>query len=111
MALKSSIPGSPCGSPRAAGLLLCLLITGCTPFPELEARISPEARRAPYPALLPMDALLARRGTDRLAPEAADEMKARVARLRARARALAARPVLTAAERARLLSALSRFRG
>lgn len=111
MALKSSIPGSPCGLSRAAGLLLCLLIAGCTPFPALEARIGPEARRAPYPALLPMDALLARRGTERLAPEAADEMQARVARLRARARALAARPVLSPAERARLLSALRALRG
>ncbi len=115
MALKSSASGSP----RAAGLLpgllpgllLGLLIAGCTPFPELAARISPEARRAPYPALLPMDELLERRETGRLAPGAADEMEARIARLRARARALAARPVLTPAERARLEAALHRFRG
>ncbi|ATI41279.1 hypothetical protein CBW24_04195 [Pacificitalea manganoxidans] len=44
--------------PRALPILtLCLapLLAGCTEFPELDAAITPEARQAAYPTLLPID--------------------------------------------------------
>jgi hypothetical protein len=40
---------------RGAALLL---LAGCTQFPELERSQTPGVARAPYPALLPLDALL-----------------------------------------------------
>lgn len=81
---------------------LLALTTACTQFPELDAQLSPETEAADYPALVPLDGLLAQRtlpqdrGTQIL-----DTVEARAAALKSRANRLR-RGVLTPAERARL---------
>ena len=58
---------------------------GCTPFPDLDDTITDEARRAPYPALVPLDSLQERIGGTRIEPGTAQSVTARADRLRARA--------------------------
>lgn len=62
-----------------------LVATGCTQFPDLDAAISPEARRAGYPQLVPVSDLLSRRNAARTTGNEADILRARAAALRARA--------------------------
>ena len=42
-----------------AFLLICLACAGCESFPALDERITPAARAAPYPELVPLEVLLA----------------------------------------------------
>tara|TARA_R110002049_G_scaffold23781_7_gene84834 strand:- start:50836 stop:51141 length:306 start_codon:yes stop_codon:yes gene_type:complete len=88
-------------------LLLTLgSLTACTQFPALDATITPELEAADYPALVPLDPLLAQAEAGRIDPvqtEAA--LSARVARLRARAARLRG-SVITGAERVRLTEGL-----
>ncbi|MDK3019482.1 hypothetical protein [Pseudodonghicola flavimaris] len=74
--------------------LLLLTATACTPVPELEDRITGDLRATPYPALVPLDQALAQQAP---APQAAEDletqMRARQARLDARAARLRNRPV------------------
>jgi len=62
-----------------------LILAGCAQFPDLDAAISAEARRAGYPALIPAEGLLARRGDVRLTEETGRILMQRAANLRARA--------------------------
>ncbi len=80
--------------------LVCL--TGCTQFPELDAHLSPEVEAADYPALVPLEPLLAARSAppDR-GTEIATSVQGRVSALQARANRLRG-PVLSGSERARL---------
>jgi len=96
---------------RKAVFLLCFSfgLTGCAEFPELESAISDRGRAAGYPALLPMEDLLARAN----APTRLDEttgagLAARAAALRARADRLRRMPVVDAAARRRMLAAVAR---
>jgi hypothetical protein len=74
---------------RACLMLSCLVLCSCTQFPELDAVQTPGIERAPYPELLPFDALAARPATRIAAGEApavlgrADALRARGTRLRA----------------------------
>ncbi|MFC2968379.1 hypothetical protein [Acidimangrovimonas pyrenivorans] len=92
-------------------VLACLVgtVTGCTGFPDLDTAISAETRAAPYPALLPLDALLAG-GDGTATAEAGATLTARAAALRARARALRG-PVIDETTRARLAAAVARHSG
>lgn len=60
--------------------------TGCAPFPTLDRTITPEIEAADYPALVPLDPLLARTAAPRADPDRSQaELNARVSALRARA--------------------------
>jgi hypothetical protein len=77
--------------PRLALCLACLaLMAACGPSrPELATRLSPEARSAAFPTLVPLGPLL--QGSDALLPRAADRegqsLEARAVDLRRRAAA------------------------
>jgi len=69
--------------------LLCLAsVTACAEFPELDTAISAEARRAPFPELVPIGPILERRNDARTDGTEAEALEARAAALRARARLL-----------------------
>lgn len=59
-------------------------LTGCTQFPELDATQTPGVAEAPYPDLLPLDALL-NGAVPRATPGEAAAVEGRVAALKARA--------------------------
>lgn len=65
---------------RVLPLLLCL--TACAELPALDGSVSPEALNAPYPALIPLDGLLADVSTSSPAQAAQAELEGRAARLR-----------------------------
>ncbi len=81
---------------------ILLALGACTQFPELDDRLSETARRSDYPALVPLEPLLAARSApaDR-GPDITGSLQSRVASLNARASRLR-RNVLSNAERARL---------
>jgi hypothetical protein len=101
---------------RAAAPLFaaCLAaLAGCGDgLPDLDATLSPAARAAGYPALTPLDVLLAEAtpGDAEAAAEIAAAMDARAKQLRRKARGLAG-PVIPRAERRRLEAALQRHGG
>lgn len=89
-------------------LLLCLLpcaalsLTACTQFPELDRTQTPELADTAYPALVPIEPLLAGAEVTGADPVATTEaLEGRVAGLRARANRMRG-AVLTDAERRRL---------
>lgn len=69
-------------------LILAAALAGCTDFPELDAAITPEARRADYPQLVPVGEILDRRGLARTTGREGEILMARAANLQARARLL-----------------------
>ncbi|MDU8912822.1 hypothetical protein [Aestuariicoccus sp. MJ-SS9] len=83
---------------RRLALFLCL--SACTQFPALDRAATPGIETAPFPALLPLDALLA--GTEPVtSPEMVAGIGARAAALRGRAVRLQG-PVIDRATRARM---------
>lgn len=94
-------PALPC-------LLVLALLAACARFPELEGAAARGVASAPYPRLVPLDALLAEAAAPGRGEEASRGLQARAAALRARAAALRARPVLDRATRARLQAAVAR---
>lgn len=81
-------------------------LAACTQFPELDHTITPELEAARYPALVPLDPLLASAKARRVDPvQTQSALVARVARLRARAARLRG-SVLTGRERQRLAQGL-----
>jgi hypothetical protein len=68
-----------------AGPLALALIAGCAPLPDLDSQVTPEAKAAPYPALIPLDAALEDASAVYSAPAAQSAQSARAAALRARA--------------------------
>lgn len=82
--------------------LMALALTACTQFPELDSTITPALEAADYPALVPVDPLLAQATAGRADPQQTEAaLLARVARLRARAARLRG-SVLSGRERQRL---------
>ncbi len=84
------------------------LLAACAEFPELDRAISPAARRAGYPVLVPVEPILfaafdGQRGT----PAETAWLARRAAGLRARADGLRG-PVIDAASRARMAAAVRR---
>lgn len=78
------------------------LLGACTQFPALDRTITPELERADYPALVPLDPVLATAKAGRMdAVQTEATLIARVARLRVRAARLQG-AVLTGREKQRL---------
>ncbi|QIE47461.1 hypothetical protein G5B38_06380 [Pseudohalocynthiibacter aestuariivivens] len=90
---------APAALPYA--LILMAALASCSQFPELDAAVSDDIRDAPYPDLVPLDTLDIRTGTGRIAPDAAQTMESRVARLKSRAARLR-RTVIDQDTRARM---------
>lgn len=88
-------------------LLFVALLAACTEFPALDGKTSPAARAAPYPKLVPLDAILVPPDQPRLTPDDVSALQARVARLKRRAAALR-RPVFDGDEKVQLQSAIGR---
>ena len=83
-------------------LLLALGVSACTQFPQLDRTITPELENSEFPALVPIEPLLATASTGRVDPVATQaELQGRLSRLRARAAGLRG-SVLTGRERQRL---------
>jgi len=66
-------------------LTVATLAVACTSFPELDAAVTPEARRAAYPVLIPTQPVLDRRSNVRVTVATGEALLARAANLRARA--------------------------
>jgi len=94
--------------PALPRLLALALLAACARFPELEGAATRGVLDAPYPALVPLDALLAEAAAPGMGVEASAGLQARAAALRARAAALRARPVIDRATRSRLRAAIAR---
>lgn len=92
---------------RPAPFALIVLLCACADpdLPDLRQAVSAEARRAPYPTLLPADALIARSQAGSHVVVQTADFESRVARLKQRAALLRNRPILDAASRLRLLRA------
>jgi hypothetical protein len=91
-------------------LLALLMIAACAQFPDLDSRTSRASMNAPYPDLVPMDALLASLPAMDRGEVITRGLQGRAAGLRARAAALRGRPVIDRATRAVLLAAIARNR-
>ena len=74
-------------TPALCCLIGCLL-AACATVPELDARVTPAARTAPYPQLQPLDPLLAEGAAAQTDTATADALLARAAALQARANRL-----------------------
>lgn len=97
--------------PRHFPLLLSTLLVGCVPFPQLNDAISPEARRASYPVLQPVDELLARAAypADQDSAAAIAALQARADLLKARARILRQTDVIDSASQDAMKAAFARL--
>lgn len=91
--------------------LAAALLAGCTDFPQLDAVVTDEARRADYPALIPAEGLLARRELGRLAEADGSLLMARAERLRARAAILRRIEAVDEETRLRISGRLRRLGG
>lgn len=78
--------------PRLTLIAACAL-AACTTFPQLDAVVSEEARRADYPRLVPAEQLLGKRSDGRVTEATGPALEARAADLRARARLLRGQPI------------------
>lgn len=87
----------------ATALLICLTLTACTQFPELDNTISPEVETSKFPALLPLETLMAEATPVVSDPvQTTQTLEARVTALKARARALQRHSIVDPATRARM---------
>lgn len=68
--------------------LICSSLIGCTQFPELEGVVSPEAARADYPALVPVERIYATLPPPAIEEDTARGLEDRAAALKARAQRL-----------------------
>lgn len=89
--------------------LTATLLVGCSDFPELDAAISPTARQAGYPSLVPMGQIITGAQEVQITPQSVASLQGRVGGLQARAANLR-RPVIDSASRARLRAAIARHR-
>ena len=91
--------------------LTCVLVvlSGCARFPELDERVSEEAKQAERPVLTDYSVVLEPASETLLDTETRDEMLARAADLQARAEA-ASGPVISPEEKAELLRRAAELR-
>ena len=90
----------------APSLIMFCALTACAQFPELDRTVSPEVEAADFPALVPLEPILASTSTAVHSNQQTQAvLEARVANLRARAARLRG-SVLTGAERQRLAEGL-----
>ena len=88
-----------------------LPLAGCTEMPDLDGAISRQARNAPYPAILPLEALdLPASGETGAALAEAARLAARAHALRMRAAAIR-RAIIDEATRKRMEAAVARHWG
>ncbi|MCZ4353334.1 hypothetical protein O4H61_12465 [Roseovarius aestuarii] len=69
----------------AIAILPWTVFTACAPFPQLDNTVSDTLRDAPYPQLVPLDALDTQMAQPRLTDQSMTAMEARIQRLRTRA--------------------------
>ena len=83
----------PCRFTRLV-LIFCLPLglSACAEFPVLDAAVSPDATRAPFPQILPLDALLVQAAVAQTGPLTGTALEARAEALRRKAAALRAAP-------------------
>ena len=87
---------------RLSILIAVLALGACTQFPELDNTITPDLERAEFPALVPVEPLLAAATAGRVDPvQTETALLGRLSRLRARADRLRG-SVLSGRERQRL---------
>jgi len=91
-------------------LAMLLLLVGCTSFPQLDAVISEQARRADYPVLIPATQLLGKRSDGTVTEQTGATLLARAANLRRRAALLRGQSI-DEATRLRLAPRLRRLGG
>lgn len=85
---------------------LALCLSACTQFPELDRTVAPAQESAAYPALVPVEPLLAAATEGRVDPDQTEaDLQGRLARLRNRAAGLRG-SVLSGRERQRLAQGL-----
>lgn len=89
--------------------LTATLLAGCSDFPELDAAITPAARKAGYPSLVPLDQITSGAQEPQITEQTIATMQARVASLNARAARLQ-RPIIDSATRARMRAAIARHK-
>lgn len=93
---------------RVAVAMLCLTLTACTQFPELDDTVSPSVADTGFPALLPLEQLKANTAPIVSDPvQTTETLQTRVSALRARAQALQRRSIVDPVTRARMQAALS----
>lgn len=90
-----------------AALCAALLAAGCANFPAVDAVEGPEIDAAPYPALVPLDGLLATE-EPAIGPEDRDRLIARAAALRARSAGMSDAETLSPEARARIDAGVAR---
>ncbi|HEY9038771.1 MAG TPA: hypothetical protein VIN05_07500 [Roseovarius sp.] len=78
--MRRSLPLALITALAAVGLL-----PGCAQFPELDATLTDEARRPPYPDLVPLSGLQERISGTNTDPGTAPAIEARIAGLKTRA--------------------------
>ena len=92
---------------RAATALICLTLTACTQFPELDNTVTPDVEASDFPTLVPLEPLLAGAAPVVSDPvQTTETLEARVAALRARARALQQRSIVDPVTRERMRASL-----
>ncbi len=95
---------------RATALaIIATILVGCSDFPELDAAVTPAARQAGYPSLVPMDQLIAGAKEVQITEETVATLQGRVSGLKGRAARLRG-PVIDGATRARMRAAIARHR-
>lgn len=72
----------------ALAAIIAACLAGCAQFPELDAAISPGAKNADYPDLVPIEQLKAQVPEVKTDSDTLDEIDARVESLRTRAQRL-----------------------
>lgn len=95
-------------------LTLCfctVLLAGCANFPELDAVVSEEAKRADYPSLIPAKGLLDLRDQGQLDASSGEQLLSRADRLRARANIIRNITAVDEATRLRIAGRLRRLGG
>lgn len=87
--------------------LVFAMLSACTAnLPDIDDTIGEAARNADYPTLQPLPDLINRSSAGSTIEVETDALSARVARLKARARALKGRTIIDGATRLRLLTAV-----
>lgn len=96
--------------PLCLTLFAAIALAACTDFPQLDAAISEEAKRAEYPVLVPVAGLLVKREEGRITEATGLQLQSRAANLRARANLLRGQPI-DEETRLRLRGSLRRLGG
>jgi len=93
----------------AAFAITAAVLSGCSEFPELDAAITPTARQAGYPSLVPIAQLVAGAEQVQITEESTTALHGRVSGLKGRAARLRG-PVIDSTTRARMRAAITRHR-